>query len=77
MEPTLSYGRNTDQNSVNEAVRAGEQRAQLMDEIEQRMRANNLTQLPTQQPDEMARNLTETSRGAYIVLEATRALRTR
>jgi len=77
MKPTLPYGRNNDQNSVNEAVRAGEQSAQLMDEIEQRMRANNLTQLPTQQPDEMPRNLTETSRGAFIVVEATRALRTR
>ena len=77
MKPTLPYERNNDQNSVNEAVRAGEQSAQLMDEIEQRMRANNLTQLPTQQPDEMPRNLTETSRGAFIVVEATRALRTR
>ncbi len=70
-----SYGQGTE--SVNEAVQVGEQRGREADETEKRMRAAGLTQQPVAPPDLIPRNLSETSRGAFIVLEATRALRNR
>lgn len=70
-----SYGQGTD--SVNEAVQIGEQRGREADETEKRMRAAGLTQQPVAPPDLIPRNLSEASRGGFIVLEATRALRNR